>query len=216
MTDYCLYHRFFSYPSQMKRAFALTPALGIFIFLGIYFYAATLYPGGTKFHAETIGYSHLDNYWCELTDAVTPSGQANPAQIIALWGTVLLPISFIAFWYYIPNLFRGAALRAVIIRTSGIGSMILGSFLPFAHDAVINIAGPAFFVALFVVLASLFQHREFTLFGIALVAIALCLANFLLWRTQTLPEYIPLVQKTAFSTFFIWALLTVRRYYGDL
>ena len=73
------------------------PSIGILIFIGLYFCAASVYPGGTKFDHSAIGYDQFQNFWCDLLDAVTYSGQRNAGRPFALAATVILPLSLSVF-----------------------------------------------------------------------------------------------------------------------
>ena len=83
----------------MKRIFSLLPVFGIGSFLILYFYAAELYPGGTRIDPASIGFSHLKNFWCDLLDSTSYSGSANPGRPYALIATILLPLSLIS-WHF--------------------------------------------------------------------------------------------------------------------
>src|SRR5689334_15897645 len=113
----------------MNRRLASLPYFGIFTFLGLYVYACSLYPGGTKFDQSTLGYSQLGNFWCDLLDTVSYSGKQNPGRPFALAATLILPFSLIFFWYYVPTLFKGAAFKKRVVQVTGCLSMALAIFI---------------------------------------------------------------------------------------
>lgn len=193
----------------MNRKLLIVPVLGIAGFLFLYFYAAYLYPGGTKLDPSSSGYSQIHNYWCDLLDETSYSGRENPGRPFALLGTFILPLSMILFWYFIPNLFVGNSWKDELVRQTGIAAMVLGVFIytP-AHDLIINIAGILFLTAFGVTQFALWQSRHLRLFSLASVAFALALANSIMWRFGILLEFMPIVQKLAFLSFFIWMVFS--------
>jgi hypothetical protein len=194
-----------------RRGFALLPNFGIMLFLILYFYAASVYPGGTAFNHATIGYSHLFNFWCDLMDPVTYAGVVNPSRPIALIATVLMPLSFIPVWIFLPNLFKTSDWRNHFVRGAGCVTMMLTACVPLAHDFIINCAALLGFCALFVTQITLIQSREFKLVMVSAVAIGFALANYLMWRTAFMINLMPMVQKMAFLTFFIWvSVISIR------
>jgi hypothetical protein len=54
-----------------------SPVAAVGAFIALYWQAASMYPGGTREHHETRGYSHLSNYWCDRLDHVSYSGSTN-------------------------------------------------------------------------------------------------------------------------------------------
>ena len=91
-------------------------------------------------------------------------------------------------------------------------AMTIAALLPLAHDVLIIYSSTLGFTAFATTLFSLFQSKEFKLFFVALISILFCIANFLMWRTGYMLTLMPLVQKLAFLSFFIWIALTVNRY----
>ncbi len=192
--------------SQIK----LTPLVGILIFILLYFYSASLYPGGQKFNSTTVGYDHLNNYWCDLMDNPTYSGAQNPAQTISLASIVLLALSLLPFYYYLPTLFKPNRTIQNGVRGLGVLAMILTALMPLAHDAVISLAGPLGLLAFAASVFCLFQNRHFLLAISALVAVAFAGANFLMWKTGFQLQWMPMVQKFAFLSIFFWISLTTK------
>src|SRR6185312_14396569 len=188
----------------MKRHFVFLPFLGIAVFVCAYFYAASLYPGSTFGHHETIGYSHLHNFWCDLIDRVTYAGVPNPSRWIAELGMIALLFSLLSYWYYLPFLFGPSRWKARVVRVCGCTAMFVGLFLPFAHDIVINTAFAFALVAFPAALIGLVQNREYKIFAVAAIAILFCLISFVMWRARFDLELLPTVQKLTFLSFFTW------------
>lgn len=192
------------------RTLKLIPLFGIAIFICFYLYAASIYPGGQKFDHQSVGYDHLNNYWCDLTDQPTYSGQQNPAQPVAIASLVFLALSLLPFYYYMPTLFRPNRPLQLFVRYLGMVAMLLTALMPLAHDQIISVAGPLGLIAFVVSVFCLFQARLLALAASAVLAVLCAGANFWMWKTGFHLEWMPLVQKCAFLSIFLWIGLTTR------
>ena len=201
--------------AHLKKSLLWLPACGIVLFIALYFFAAFLYPGGTAFDHNSVGYSHLANFWCDLMDSTTYSGMTNPARIYALAGTILLPTTLMPFWLFVPSLFNGSQLAGSITRGFGVLAMASASSVPFAHDLMVNFT--SFFVAIaFAATAfGLLRGKQFFLFALALVPIALFVANYLMWSFAYELKFMPAVQKSAFILLCIWIVISMRRIWSE-
>ncbi len=197
---------------RVKRAFAWLPDLGVVAFVLLYFYAASLYPGGTSSDPFTTGYSQLGNYWCDLLDAISYSGKPNPGRPFALAATIFLPMALLPLWYAAPMLLGEARAPRIVVRVAGCSSMVLAIFVfTSAHDVVVNASSVLGFVAFATMLEGLRRRREHWLVTMGMVSLLFCVANFAMWQTRKLLGWMPLVQKAAFATVFVWALCTSAR-----
>jgi hypothetical protein len=183
------------------------PVAGVAVFVVLYLHAASLYPGGTQFDRLTRGYSHTSNYWCDLLDRVSRSGEPNPGRPFAVAATILLPLSLVPSWLQAPLLLRVGPVSRRIMQIAGTASMLLAAlvFTPM-HDLVINIGavvGAITFVALAVGLA---RARRTALFGAALVPVGFGVANYLMWQTGFLLQAMPVVQRAAYASSFLWII----------
>lgn len=185
------------------------PYLGMVAFLLLYFYAASLYPGGTKFDPSTKGFSQIGNYWCDLLDSVSYSGKPNPGQPFALVANLILSFTLVIFWWNVPDLFKNPKGKRVFVRATGGLSMLLFAFLfASAHDLVIDLAAPLGFAALITTQAGLLQSKEYKSLGLSGVAILLGLTLFVFWQIGFMQLLLPAIQKAAFASAFAWIAFT--------
>lgn len=189
------------------QALVLAPVVGITAFLFLYGYAASAYPGGTKLDPRTVGYSHLDNYWCDLLVPVAYNGQPNPGMVYAVIGTVLLPLTLTAFWLSLPSLFANQRRKSQWVRWTGCASMSLATlvYTPM-HDSIITVSGLLGLIAFAVATVALAQAKETTLFSLAIVAYIFAFADLVMWRGGVMLAYLPIIQKFAFVSFFVWVV----------
>lgn len=186
---------------------AWLPVAGIGTFIALYFYAASLYPGGTRLNHEIRGYSHLSNYWCDLLDRVSYYGEGNRGRPFAVFATIILPLSLVPFWLQVTLLFRNRSIWRPIVRITGPASMLLSTLVFTSnHDLVINIASVLCFVAFMATMLGLAGMRRGTLVTLAQVPAGLALANYIMWQAGLFLNAMPMVQKAAYASFFIWII----------
>jgi hypothetical protein len=198
----------------MRQKLVLIPKLGIILSLILYFYAADLYPGGQAFNKSAVGYSHINNFWCDLLDHVTYSGLPNPARPYALTATIILAFSFLFFWFNIPILFLKQNYLAKLVQVCGCLAMIFVSFIftPY-HNSAILFAAAFGFLAFFTTQWGLFKSGERRLLLISILAIIFLMTNFLMWQTEFELPLMARIQKAAFVSFFVWVWSSSTRIY---
>lgn len=189
---------------------AWLPAAGVGAFIALYLYAASMYPGGTQAHHEIHGYSHLSNYWCDLLDRVSYSGDINRGRPFAVLATIILPLSLIPLWLQVSVLFRDGSGLHRLVQVTGSASMVFSTLVfTSVHDFAINVSSILGFVAVVATMLSLSgKKRRAALNGVALLSMILGVTNYLMWQTGKFLWVIPLVQKAAFASFFVWIVAT--------
>jgi hypothetical protein len=92
-----------------------------------------------------------------------------------------------------------------VARACGVASAIMTPFIatPF-HDFAIDIAGLLGAVAFVATMSALGKRAGRALGALAVVALALSVADYVLWRAHIGLAVLPLVQKGAFATFLCW------------
>ncbi len=185
------------------------PNAGVVAFVMLYFYAASLYPGGTSLDSASQGYDHLSNYWCDLLVHDTYGGRMNASQPVAILATVVLPLALVSFWLQVTVLFRAPSAANWIVPVSGTASMIFASLIfTQLHDLMINVAFTLGFVAFVTTTLCLARSRHVLHVGLAVVSLSLAIADWWLWQTGSLIGAVPLVQKIAYLAFFAWIIAT--------
>ncbi|MFN8666861.1 MAG: hypothetical protein U0164_06610 [Gemmatimonadaceae bacterium] len=187
------------------------PTLGVWAFVAAYFHAASRYPGGTRLDPHTVGYSHLGNYWCDLTDAIAYGGLPNPGRPVALVATIALPLALVPLWLALPELFPAVPRAGRVVRVAGTLTM-LGSALVFSpvHDAVIHLAVASAVVALAGLATGLVRGGRRALCIGGLMAAGVGALNYALWASGTGATILPATQKVAYVVFLAWVLQLTR------
>jgi hypothetical protein len=193
-----------------QKIFILIPVFGIFLFIILYIYAASLYPGSIRDGVETVGFSFTGDYWCDLLDEIALNGEINAARPVALLSTVILSVSLSFFWYYVPFLFREKKKFSFMTRLSGISSMILSIFIftPY-HDTILNFAGILGFTAFILTLIGLSHAGRNFLFSFGFFCLILIFINYAIWNSKEIMEFLPFLQKFTYAFGFAWIITVV-------
>lgn len=184
------------------------PGLSVAAFCSLYVAAAWLYPGGTRADPKRIGFSLLDNYWCDLLDATSFDGRLNPARPVAIAATIILSAGLACLWWSAPALYSGAPRRSLLVRSCGLASGALTPFIATRfHDLVINLAVLLGIIAFISTMTAIGVRGSRSLTLVSALALVLVLADFLSWKTGLCLGALPLVQKGAFAAFLSWVVL---------
>ena len=183
----------------------LAPMAGIGAFILLYLIAALLYPGGSQANSQSVGFSWMHNYWCNLLNSQAINGQPNQAQPVALLAMLILCISLAVFWYLLPNLFAFRRASRMIIQGTGISSMVMAALIFTSyHDRLINLAGLLGLVTLLYTFIGLYQQKYKGLFWLGCGCFALMGLNNYIYYTHDQLYWLPSLQKITFAFFLSW------------
>lgn len=194
----------------MTRTAALwVPLTGIPLFLVLYVWASCYYPGGSQADAHSLGFSWVNNYWCNLLNSTAINGQPNPAKPIALAAMLILCISLAVFWISFSKIVLTGQGLKLFTMTSGITAMSTAVLLTTSlnHDMVTNLSSLLGLCAVAGTLIGLFRWKWLNLFWFGSVNLLLVLLNNLLYYSPSLIHHLPLVQKISFAFFLAWFFL---------
>lgn len=187
---------------EKNNKWNLLPAWGIGLYVVLYIIATLLYPGGSDINRTAAGFSWQHNYWCELMADHAQNGQVNTARPVAITAMPILGISLSLFWYFASFLFRSRSAGRILIRYTGIFSMLTMVLLLFAeHDPVIYTAGALGMTALITVTIGLYTKKKYTLAAMGILCMLLSALNNYIYFTNEL-YYLPVIQKISFAFFF--------------
>jgi hypothetical protein len=189
-----------------KNVWVLMPIFGILLFIVFYIIATLLYPGGSQVDKNSVGYSWINNYWCNLLNENAINGQRNPAKPVAITGMCILCLTLIFFWFLFPRQLHLNKNLQAIIQISGTLAMVSAFFLftNINHDLVTNLASIFGFIATVGTFIGLYKARLLALFAFGLLNILLVAVNNYVYYTKGLIIYLPVIQKISFAAFLIW------------
>lgn len=182
------------------------PAFGILVFVVLYMVAALLYPGGSQVDKNSIGFSWINNYWCNLLSGKAINGQYNSAQPVAITGMLVLWFTLLIFWFLFTMHMKIKRSAKLIIQISGTLCMVTGLFLltNINHDLIINLSSSFGVIASIVIMICLFSNKFYLLFAFGLFILLLVILNNYYYHTDGLIIYLPVIQKVTFASFLIW------------
>lgn len=189
------------------------------VFVLLYLIATFLYPGGSQVDKNSVGFSWINNYWCNLLAENGINGQPNTARPVAISAMLVLCLSLSLFWWLLPGYMGTKKWAAIVIKVCGVGAMTTAVFL-FAgvyHDQIINLAASFGVVASIITMSLIYRKGWRRLFAFGLFNIALVMANNYLYYTEGMIVYLPVVQKISFASFLAWiCAISIRSYSAAL
>ncbi|MBT8302025.1 MAG: hypothetical protein KJO63_11870 [Maribacter sp.] len=186
----------------------LLPLIGMLLFVLFYILAALKYPGGSWMMPHQDGFSFWNNYLCDLLDYNAINGELNTARYFARTSLIVLCLSLVVLWYYLPNLFKGKNININIMWLSGIAALVATSFLSSgAHDRTVRIAGFFAVIAFLTCFIELFKAKHIKLFFIGIGCLIIFLVNYYIYETGLYIRLLPVIQKITFLCFIIWFIM---------
>jgi len=184
------------------------PTFCVILFLLLFLYCTTLYPGSSQHDINATGFSWQHNYWCDIMDIKTYDQRDNPARIWGIIATIILCIGTGWIFYQFPNHYGSTSTEKWIISGFGIASMLAGSmiFTSF-HNQVIGIASALALVAIIVMFYVLFRQQEYPLFYFGVFACLIMLFNNYIYYSKNGIENLPWIQKVSFVIVLTWIVM---------
>ena len=181
------------------------PVIGIVIFVGLYIFSSTLYPGGSQANLNSEGFDWINNYWCNLMNEKGMNGQPNPAKPYSIIAMIILCLSLMFFFIQFAQIYSKSKIWKRIIKTSGIISMSF-AILIFTkyHDLMTTLSS---IFGLFVVIGIIREiyKSKLSIYKITGVICILILGlNNYIYYTQQFIEVLPLLQKITFAIVLLW------------
>ena len=192
-----------------RRLAGILPILGVVAFVGLYFCAAWAYSAGNTIDPAHNGYDHLHNFWCELYNELTHSGERNLGRPWALVSAPILTGTAFFFWFAITSQFREFRRLCRVVWLTGPAAMLAAAFISTpAHDVVITVAVPLGIAALVATCVGLARKRRWLLVALAVLATAMSSLDYGLWKMELLKPAQAVIQKLAIALVLSWILIS--------
>lgn len=192
---------------EKKQIVTFIPVFGILIFVALYIYSSTRYPGGSQANINTVGFDWIHNYWCNLMNEKGVNGQLNPARPFAISAMIILCFSLAVFFVQFAKYLSSSKLWKLIIMYSGIISMLFAVLIFTEYHDLMTIISSVF--GLFTVIGIIKEIYKSNLIGYKLSGLCCILLlglNNYIYYTKHFIEVLPLLQKITFATILIWIL----------
>ena len=188
------------------------PFVGILVFGALYFYSATLYPGGSQVDANAIGFDWVNNYWCNLTSKNALNGDHNPARPVAIFAMITLCSSLLVFFIQFAKTFiRNKHWKQFVIMCSSLSMFSAALIFTALHDAMTILSSLFGMFVMFAMIKALYKSnlRFYKITGV-LCILLLALNNYIYYSRQYI-ELLPLLQKITFAIVLVWILSLNRK-----
>lgn len=179
---------------------------------------ALAYPGGSWLHPHSVGFSVVENFWCDLMRRPAHNGAPNPwAPALGILAFVAIGVALVPFWLEVSRLLPPR--RARFVRGAGVVSAVCTAVVallpsdrfPSLHPPIVLSAGGLGLICgLLVGGFAISQRRQFPVFagaslGLLLAAaanLALYLRAIYFQASETVA--LPVVQKLATLGLLVW------------
>jgi len=190
--------------------FNILSNIGIALFVILYVYSTTLYPGGSQANVGSIGFDWVHNYWCNLMNEKAINGQSNPARKIAIAANIILCISMMLFFVQYAKIYATNVFWRRLISWSGMLSMGFSIFIfSSLHDLITTASSLFGLVALIGVILEFYKSIDKRFAGnltlwMGIVALIFLAANNFIYYSGLFIEQLPLLQKITFGLVLYW------------
>lgn len=181
--------------------------IGVFVFFGGHFIAASLYPGGHQWDYNSVGYDVFLNFWCDLIWPETYNGDPNPASKVGIFTTVFLTLSLAVFFIEFARTVPMLDLSRRMIMFGGAIAMTFASLIfTEAHTFAIYSAEIFGLIALVPMVKALIDNKYNGLViggAITIFLLLFCAAQLAIKFAYST---FPVVQKVAFVIGLTWVI----------
>ena len=183
------------------------PTIGILIFVALYIFSTTLYPGGSQADLNTKGFDWVNNYWCNLFNLKALNGQPNPARPFSIIGMIILWMSLLLFFFMFSEILSTSQLWKRVIQLSGTLSIIFASLLFTGLHDFVTTASSIFglFTLTGIILGVAKSNLNLYKITGVICVILLGINNYIYYSRQFI-NALPLIQKLTFVIVFLWVI----------
>lgn len=190
-----------------KNILILLPTFGILIFISLFIYSASLYPGGSQADLNSVGFDWSNNFWCNLMRENGLNGQENLAKPVAILGIIVLASSMILFFFQFANHFVKNKFWKVIIKFSGAMAMLSAIFIFTTYHDVMTTLVSVFGAMVLIGLIRTLHKKQMTFFKVSgIICMILVAINNLMYYNEDLIKYLPIIQKCNFILILAWTV----------
>jgi hypothetical protein len=184
------------------------PTIGIFIFVVLYIYSSTRYPGGSQADLSTDGFDWINNYWCNLMNPNAMNEQINPARPFAISAMIILCFALMIFFIRFAEVFSRRLIWKRIIQINGVLSMFFAALIFTQFHDLMTILSSVFGAAVVIGIIRELYLSKLILYKVSGFFCLLLLGmNNYIYYTEQLLYTLPLLQKITFATVLFWIFL---------
>lgn len=185
------------------------PIFGLGLYIIVYTFAVSAYPGGSINYPDANGYSFFHNLLCDAMDPITQSGSINGARFMAIISHIILSLTMISFFYILPKIFPVKNRNTKLIAYFGVTTMTIFIFMYTEyHDLIVTITGVLGTIALIPLFIELKYFKNKGLKKLVYLCYTLSVIVFFIFETKIGLYYLPFLQKITFGVDACWVIWT--------
>ena len=179
---------------MIKKYSVLT---GVVLSLILMIIAISIYPGGSIFDKNSIGFDWTKNFVSNLFEEKALNGAENSSRILAFTGMILLPVSYAIFFINMSK--KIPEKNAGYILKYGGSVNILFTFLIVTplHDLMLYISITLFWTCIIVITVFILKTRLHLFKFLCIICLLIFYYSLYLWGTSDW-DLLPMIQKVNF------------------
>lgn len=187
---------------MLKKYSVLT---GIVISIIMLLIATMVYPGGSMYDNNSVGFDWSKNFISNLFAAKALNGADNPSRFWADGGMIFHALSFAIFFIEFSKKIPVKS-ASKVIKYMGVGGMIFASLIVTPiHDLVITISSTLFLISLFYITVFIFKTRLHFLKFLCVICLLIIYFSLYLYGSGDF-ELLAIMQKVTFLSTIILVL----------
>jgi len=181
--------------------------IGIVISLISILIAISIYPGGSMFDKNSVGFDWTKNFISNLFGAKALNGAENPSRIWAYIGMILLPVTYAIFFFNMAKKIPDKNIANILKYGGAVNILFMFLIVTPLHDLMLNISITLFWTCFGFVTGFILRSRLHLFKFLCIVCLLIFYYSIYLWAISDW-DLLPIMQKVNFinSTLLILGL----------
>ena len=181
--------------------------IGVVISLILMIIAASIYPGGSMFNKNSVGFDWTKNFISNLFATKALNGAENSSKIWACLGMIILPFSYAIFFINMSKKIPEKNAANILKYGGAVNILFMFLIVTPLHDLMLNISITLFWTCIFIITVFILKTRLHLFKFFCVVCLAVFYYSIYLWATSDW-DLLPTMQKVNFinSTLIILGL----------
>lgn len=171
--------------------------LGLTISVALIFVSTLLYPGGSMFDPNSVGFDWTKNFFSNLFDENAVNGTVNPSRIWADFGMIFLSASIAVFFIRFSKKIPQKSASGIIKYLGGGGMVFTFLIVTPLHDIMVSISGTLFLLSLFYITVFVLKSKLHLFKFLCVGSLLLFYYTIYLYGFGHF-EFLPIMQKITF------------------
>ena len=180
--------------------------LGITIAVVLLLIATIVYPGGSLFDKNSVGFDWSKNFISNLFGAKAVNGSHNPSRGWADGGMIFLAVSFTLFFNEFSKKIPAKGAAKIIKYFGAAGMLFTILIVTPLHDIMVTLASTMFLVSLFYITVFILKSRLHLFKFLCIVCLLIFYYTLYLYGSRSL-VWLPVMQKITFVSTITLILL---------